>query len=116
MRRQWGTGVLVVLGLLAIVVAAKLSAIHAQMAQDARDRRACIHNLQAIDAARAKWASEHLESAGRPIGAQEVNEIIRHLKDERMPRCPANGTYWIDEAGRPTCSCEASLGHKLEGR
>ena len=108
-------GVLALAGIAASVIATQ------RKAQATADREACIENLRQLDAAREKWASEHKDRAGQPIGGREVNEIIGYRKpgdgwEGTMPRCPCNGAYWIDANGLPICSLGPSLGHKLEGR
>ena len=108
--------VALVMGMRHAVEAAKAAKIDKRQAVEAADaRQVCIQNLTALAAAREEWIAGNQKHSGQLIGGNEVNEIIRYLKDGRMPRCPADGAYWIEEKGKPICSRD-DLGHTLERR
>ena len=69
---------------------------------------ACINNLRQIDAAKQQWALENGKTASDVPTADDIKTYLRH---NRMPTCPAGGTYTINAVGQPpTCSIP---GHKL---
>lgn len=73
-----------------------------------RQRNACINNLRQIDAAKNEWALEKGKAAG---AACTEDDIKSYLKNNVVPKCPANGKYTIGKVGEsPTCSVD---GHKL---
>ena len=111
----------VALVILAVAVIGAVVIVKRRSAQASAAREVCIENLKQLAIARDKWASEHKERAGQPIGIREINQIIPYRKagdgwEGMMPRCPANGAYLIEADGTPTCSHGSDLGHKLEGR
>jgi hypothetical protein len=105
-----------VVGLLAVVAIAAIFIVREQQATAAAHKEVCIANLRKLERARQKWAADHQNRAGQPIGLREVNEIIHSIEggDGFMPRCPDNGTYWIEPDGTPTCTWGESRGHKLD--
>ena len=68
----------------------------------------CINNLRLIDAAKEQYALENdKDSATTPVEA----DITPYLKGDKMPKCPAGGTYSIEAIGTPpTCD---QTGHEL---
>ena len=63
---------------------------------------ACINNLRMIDGAKQQWALENGKTADAIATAADV---ARYLKDNKLPTCPAGGTYTINAVNRPpTCS------------
>jgi prepilin-type N-terminal cleavage/methylation domain-containing protein len=64
--------------------------------------KSCIENLRVLDAAKAQWAFDTKKATtARPV----TTDIVPYLRDERLPECPANGTYRIRSLARqPNCS------------
>jgi hypothetical protein len=71
-------------------------------------QNACINNLRQIDAAKNEWALEKGKTTGDMPTAGDIKVYLMH---NRLPVCPAGGTYTIGAVGEPpTCSIP---GHKL---
>jgi len=71
-------------------------------------QNACINNLRQIDAAKNQWALEKQKTTGDMPTADDIKVYLMH---NRLPVCPAGGTYTIGAVGEPpTCSI---AGHKL---
>jgi prepilin-type N-terminal cleavage/methylation domain-containing protein len=78
-------------------------------ARETAQTNACISNLRQIDGAKQQWALEARQSSTAEPTTAEVSE---YLKGERMPICPAQGTYVINPVNvEPTCTIP---GHTLE--
>ena len=77
--------------------------------------KACINNLRIMDAAKEQSAMENKCGPTQAItsgSAQETN-VIAYIKGNKIPTCPASGTYtWGDMSTQPSCSLSAN-GHKL---
>ena len=72
----------------------------------AAQRTACIHNLNEIDGAKERWASENHKAAG-PVDEAEVNGYMKR----GGPKCPGSGIYTYGDLDvNPTCSIP---GHTL---
>lgn len=95
----------------AIVVPGALAAIAIPNFEKARatsQENACINNLRQIDAAKQQWALEKNKTA-TDVPTEE--DIAPYLMNNKMPRCPAGGTYTIGAVGeKPTCNIP---GHML---
>src|SRR5271154_2907575 len=65
-------------------------------------QNACINNLRQIDAAKNQWALEKGKTNGDMPTADDIKVYLMH---NRLPVCPAGGTYIIGAVGEPpTCS------------
>jgi type II secretory pathway pseudopilin PulG len=82
----------------------------ATRARNSAQVRACISNLQHLDAAKALWALEYRQ----PDTAVPTSSDVRvYLRGERMPSCPASGSYRLRRVARvPTCTL-LPKGHTL---
>jgi prepilin-type N-terminal cleavage/methylation domain-containing protein len=77
-------------------------------ARETAQTNACISNLRQIDGAKQQWA---LESRQASTATPTTSDVAEYLKGERMPLCPANGTYAINAVNEdPTCNIP---GHTL---
>jgi uncharacterized protein (DUF3084 family) len=77
-------------------------------AQLTAQRDQCINNLRQLDGAKQQWALEKGKTAEAVPTAQD---IIPFLKDNKLPVCPARGTYTLNAVNQlPTCSIP---GHEL---
>src|SRR6266446_2234911 len=67
---------------------------------------ACVNNLRQIAGAKEEWALENKKQASDiPTSA----EIAVYLGGNKLPICPAGGTYTMRRVGEdPRCSIEAS--------
>ena len=71
-------------------------------ARTTSQQNACINNLRQMDAAKNQWALEKSKKAGDACTEDDIKPYLVH---ERMPTCPAGGTYTINAIGEPpTCS------------
>jgi hypothetical protein len=71
-------------------------------ASDVAMTNACLSNLCQIDEAKNQWAQEHHKLAA-DIPAE--SDLLPYLKDHQLPKCPAGGTYTINQDSKsPTCS------------
>ena len=63
---------------------------------------ACVNNLRQIEGAKEQWALENNKHSNDiPTSA----EIAVYLKDDKLPLCPAGGTYTIGNLDEnPKCS------------
>ena len=73
-------------------------------------QNACINNLRQFDAAINQWAMETGQPSGTAIGStRTVSAYIRLNSRNRVPRCPAKGTYVTGSVGdNPQVSCTLS--------
>jgi prepilin-type N-terminal cleavage/methylation domain-containing protein len=77
-------------------------------ARETAQTNACISNLRQIDGAKQQWA---LETRQASSATPQPSDVSAYLKGERMPVCPAQGTYTINAVNAdPTCSI---AGHTL---
>ena len=68
----------------------------------------CINNLREIDAAKQQWT---LEAKKEAADSPTESDLLRYLKEGKMPACPAGGIYMINTVDKvPTCSIP---GHQL---
>jgi len=75
--------------------------------------KACINNLRIMDAAKEQAAMENKWTTTQTIGAAEASNVVTYVKGNKLPVCPASGTYtWGDMSTQPSCSLGAD-GHKL---
>ena len=71
-------------------------------ARSTAQRNACISNLRQIDGAKHSWA---LENGKKNTDTPTATDIAGYLLNERLPVCPAHGTYQIRSIGQePVCS------------
>ena len=78
--------------------------------------KACINNLRIMDAGKEQAAMENKWGSGQTIatGSTEETNVLVYVKGNKLPTCPASGTYlWGNIGGIPTCSKGTSDGHKL---
>lgn len=81
----------------------------------ARSRRAtqvriCITNLRRLDDSKAQWATEYRKTE---TSIPATTDITPYLRDNRIPGCPASGSYRLRRVSRaPVCSLY-SIGHTL---
>jgi len=73
-------------------------------------QNACINNLRQIDSAINEWALETGQPAGKAIGSTStVSAYIKLTSRNRVPRCPAKGTYSVGAVGdNPQVRCSLS--------
>ena len=64
--------------------------------------KACMSNLRVMNTAKTQWAFDYKQAtSARPLST----DIAPYLRDERLPDCPADGTYRIRSLSRqPNCS------------
>lgn len=66
------------------------------------ERKACVRNLQTLQAVKEQWAIEYKKTAGAAV---KVKDITPYLKSGRMLVCPAGGRYTVRALGiNPTCN------------
>lgn len=71
-------------------------------ARDTAMANACINNLRQIDAAKQEWALEH---GKKPDDVPTTQDLLPYLKNQKIPVCPAGGTYTIGKVSTPpTCT------------
>ncbi|HTY89493.1 MAG TPA: hypothetical protein VMB80_18735 [Candidatus Acidoferrum sp.] len=71
-------------------------------ARTVSQKNACINHLGQIDAAKQQWA---LEKGKSSTDVPTFDDIKVYLVHERLPQCPAGGTYLLNAVGQPpTCS------------
>jgi hypothetical protein len=72
-------------------------------ARQTAQMNACIHNLVLIDSAKAQWALEKGKDSGATPSQADIAPYLGG--DQKMPICPAGGTYQINAASNaPTCT------------
>ena len=65
-------------------------------------RELCMTNLAQIDNAKQQWA---LENGKKSADTCTFVELLLYLKNQKLPVCPAGGTYTITTVSSlPTCS------------
>jgi prepilin-type N-terminal cleavage/methylation domain-containing protein len=71
----------------------------------------CQANMRSMDTAKEHWSMENGAAATATPTAQElVTEYMRARYEDRLPDCPAGGTYTLgDMSTLPTCSIGANL-------
>lgn len=107
MRRPRGPGAgltlietLIVIGIIGVIIAIVIPAIARSRA--ATQRKTCILNLRAIDAAKEQFAIEKRKLQGATVRA---SDITPYMRGNQMPVCKGGGTYSIQRVGRdPRCS------------
>jgi prepilin-type N-terminal cleavage/methylation domain-containing protein len=74
----------------------------------------CINNLRRIDDAASQFAIEHGKSTGDHVSLnRDLTPYIKMNAAGKLPACPANGTYGIENIGdRPDCSIGNSVSPK----
>jgi prepilin-type N-terminal cleavage/methylation domain-containing protein len=115
-KREWNQPVvlqgftlvelMITMGIMGLLVA--VAAPNFVSAREKAQRELCIHNLQRLDAAKATWALK----VG--VGSDEEpsdEDLEPEFRDQRIPLCPAGGTYTLGLVSESvTCSLE-DLGH-----
>ncbi|MBI4323974.1 MAG: prepilin-type N-terminal cleavage/methylation domain-containing protein [Chloroflexi bacterium] len=97
--------VVAIIGLLAAIAIPNFA-----KARNSARVKVCISNLKAVDGAKQQWALENKKNTAE-IPSQA--EITPYLSGQRMPACPAGGTYRIKRVEKyPSCSLWQS-GHTL---
>jgi prepilin-type N-terminal cleavage/methylation domain-containing protein len=73
-------------------------------------QNACINNLRQVDAAINQWALETGQPVGTAVGSvRTISAYIKLTSRNRVPRCPAKGTYTVGNVGdNPQVSCSLS--------
>lgn len=72
--------------------------------------RACIANLRRLDDSKSQWAMEFRKTDS---SIPATTDIIPFLRDNKLPACPASGTYRLRRVSRtPVCSL-SFIGHTL---
>ena len=72
--------------------------------------RACIANLRRLDDGKSEWAMENRKA---DTSVPVTTDITPYLRDNRLPDCPASGTYRLRRVTRaPVCTL-FSIGHTL---
>ncbi len=74
-------------------------------------RNACINNLRLLSAAKDQSA---LENGYAETSVLTSTEVIAYLKGNKMPTCPATGTYTVNAVSvNPVCSLSTSASHSI---
>jgi prepilin-type N-terminal cleavage/methylation domain-containing protein len=95
--------VVAIIGLLAAVAIPNFS-----KARSTTQKNACISNLRHIDGAKEMWATEFRK---RDSDVPNESDIGQYLKGNKLPQCPATGTYSINAVSEyPTCDVP---GHEM---
>jgi prepilin-type N-terminal cleavage/methylation domain-containing protein len=81
--------------------------VHARRAAQVR---MCITNLRRLDDAKTQWA---LDFRKPETSVPTVADIVPYLRDNRMPVCPASGTYRLRRVSRPPICTRWPIGHTL---
>ena len=72
-------------------------------ARTTSQKNTCINNLRQIDSAIDQFAIENNKSNGDNV--HRIN-VTPYLKGNKLPRCPANGTYALANVGtNPQVGC-----------
>jgi prepilin-type N-terminal cleavage/methylation domain-containing protein len=97
--------VVAIIGLLAAIAIPNFIKARATSQQNA-----CINNLRQIDGAINEWALESGQSNGASVGnVQTVSAYIKLNANNKVPGCPAGGTYTTTSVGsNPQVSCSLS--------
>ena len=97
--------VVAIIGLLAAIAIPYYARARADSQQSA-----CINNLRQIDGAINEWALETGQTTGATVGSvTTVSVYIKLNSNNRVPSCPANGTYTVGNVGdSPQVSCSLS--------
>ncbi|MEK7684461.1 MAG: prepilin-type cleavage/methylation domain-containing protein [Verrucomicrobiota bacterium] len=97
--------VVAIIGLLAVIAVPSF----AKARNNARVK-ICISNLKQLEGAKQRWA---LENKKGDSATPTVTNIVSYLNGQRMPVCPAGGTYQLKRVDKnPSCSLSQS-GHTL---
>jgi prepilin-type N-terminal cleavage/methylation domain-containing protein len=103
------TEVMIVVALITLLAAIAIP--NFARARKASQVRACITNLRRLEDAKAQWAMENRKS---DTAYPYTTDVIPYLKNNRLPACPANGTYRVRRlTSFPRCS-QYSIGHSLD--
>ena len=100
--------VVAIIGLLAAIAIPSFVKARADSQQ-----KACINNLRIMDAAKEQAAMEQKWASGQTIatGSAEETNTLAYVKANKVPICPASGTYvWGNIGALPTCNI---AGHAL---
>jgi prepilin-type N-terminal cleavage/methylation domain-containing protein len=105
--------VVAIIGLLAAIAIPNFIRARATSQQNA-----CINNLRQIDGAIDEWALETGQSNGNTPSATTVSAYIKLNSNNKIPGCPAGGSYTYGNVGAiPQISCslsgDATTPHKL---
>ena len=74
-------------------------------ARTTSQKNSCIENLRQISGAKEQAAMENNQNTG---DAYVTTLIAQYLKNNVLPKCPANGTYTYNPVGTdPACSITA---------
>lgn len=77
-------------------------------ARTTAQKNACMANLRILDGATQQWA---LENKKRSTDKVNVEQISKYLKGDKIPACPAGGTYTFGRVkDQPKCSIP---GHEI---
>ena len=72
------------------------------MAAAQAQANACLNYLRQIDGAKQQWALEKQKPANAVVTAAD---IVAYFKENRLPVCPAGGTYTLNGLDAfPTCT------------
>lgn len=97
--------VVAIIGLLAVIALPSFA-----KARNNTRVKICISNLKQLEGAKQRWA---LENKKGDSATPTVTNIASYLNGQRMPLCPAGGTYQLRRMDRdPSCSLSRS-GHTL---
>jgi prepilin-type N-terminal cleavage/methylation domain-containing protein len=90
--------VVAIIGLLAAIAIPNLVT-----ARKKASRQACISTLKAIEGAKANWALDMKKGDNDVPSETDLFGSDKYI--EKVPQCPANGTYSINAVkDKPTCS------------
>jgi prepilin-type N-terminal cleavage/methylation domain-containing protein len=82
-------------------------------ARDNSQQQTCINNLRQIDGAAQTWALETKQTANASYTLSVLTPYIKLDSQNKIPGCPAGGTYnTTTVSNSPTCTL-ASMGHAL---
>ena len=111
MNRRYGftlVEIMIVVAIIGLLAAIAIPSF-VKARQDSQTK-ACVNNLRIMDAAKEQAAMEYKWG---PTDAINDTNVLNYVKGNKIPVCPASGTYtWGNMATQPTCTLTAN-GHKL---
>jgi prepilin-type N-terminal cleavage/methylation domain-containing protein len=103
MQRKAGFTLVEIMIVVAIIGLLAAIAIPSFMrARTTSQKNACIENLRQIGGAKEQWAMESNKNTGDSF---DTTSVASYLKNNVLPKCPANGVYTYNVVGSdPSCT------------